>query len=782
MKKLFTNLSTVLILCFSTSINSQISYNNFVASVMNQVVADSVYKYERQLTGDTSCIIGGSAYTIVSRHYLTQGNIKAAQYILERFQSFGLTAWHQNINSTITNVLAKKTGNRFPNQYVVICAHYDDMPSGSIAPGADDNATGTATVIEAGRLLSGIDLPYTVLFAAWDEEERGLYGSKAYADTAYAHGDSIIGVLNFDMIGYDGNNDGALDINTNTGSVSLANDFKQVVNLYQPALVPQITFSLNGGSDHQTFQQRGYKAILSIEDNSDFTPFYHTVSDAYSTLNKPYFIKMVKAGIAALVTTAGDFRIIILHTPVVSGPDTGPRTAVAVIKSLYKIAAGSNLPRLYYKVNNGSLSYVNPSYSNLDTFKFAIPGQAINSTVNYYIAAQDSAGSLVATLPAGGSGISPPGTVPPAEWMQYEVANINIATIGSGTVSSNFPFATYYMDARTQYLYLASELNTESSDIIQIGFDVINADPGAMNNFSIKFQNTSLNSLTGFVTNGWTTCYSPALYTVQGTGWRTINLTQPFKYTGGNLLIEICYDNSAYTQHSTVRSTSASGKYWGRYGDLVSSSGCATTSWTTSTAPPGRANTRLTFRPDAYININLTVIPEGKYDSTLNVLSQKDTISAFLRSSSAPFNIIDSSKGAIDTLSFSGTFSFYNSPAGNYYLTVKNRQCIETWSKSGGESLVNNGVPVNYNFTSAADQAFGNNLILKGSKYCLYSGDIDQDGFITLVDVIPVYNDASGFVSGSYLLTDLTGDGTADLSDVSLSYNNSVNFISKVTP
>ena len=119
--------------------------------------------------------------------------------------------------------------------------------------------------------------------------------------------------------------------------------------------------------------------------------------------------------------------------------------------------------------------------------------------------------------------------------------------------------------------------------------------------------------------------------------------------------------------------------------------------------------------------------------------------------SRAPFNIIDSSKGAIDTLSFSGTFSFYNSPAGNYYLTVKNRQCIETWSKSGGESLVNNGVPVNYNFTSAADQAFGNNLILKGSKYCLYSGDIDQDGFITLVDVLPVYNDASGFVSGSYL-------------------------------
>lgn len=91
------------------------------------------------------------------------------------------------------------------------------MPSGNSTPGADDNASGTISAIEAARLLSGIDLPFTILFACWDEEELGLYGSKAYADTAYFRGDSIIGVLNFDMIAYDGNNDGALDINTNPG-------------------------------------------------------------------------------------------------------------------------------------------------------------------------------------------------------------------------------------------------------------------------------------------------------------------------------------------------------------------------------------------------------------------------------------------------------------------------------------------------------------------------------------------------------------------------------------
>jgi Zn-dependent M28 family amino/carboxypeptidase len=114
-----------------------------------------IVNFSLHIEKDTACIIGGSSYTIVSRHYLSQSNIKAAQYILERFQSFGLDAWYQNINSTIVNVLAKKPGNKFPNKYVIICAHYDDMPSGSTAPGADDNASGTSAVIEAARLMSG---------------------------------------------------------------------------------------------------------------------------------------------------------------------------------------------------------------------------------------------------------------------------------------------------------------------------------------------------------------------------------------------------------------------------------------------------------------------------------------------------------------------------------------------------------------------------------------------------------------------------------------------------
>lgn len=295
----------------STNLFAQITYNSYVNSIVNQVNTDSVYKYIRQLSGDTSCFVEGSSYTITTRHYSKQGNIKAAAYILERFQSFGLNAWYQNITSTLVNVLAKKTGTRYPNQYVIFCAHFDDMPNSNTAPGADDNASGTAAVIEAARLLSNVNLPYTIVFAAWDEEERGLYGSKAYADTAFRKGDSIIAVLNFDMIAYDSDNNGMLDINTNTASTPLANDYFQIVSIYQPMLLPQITTSLNGGSDHQSFQQKGYKAILAIEDNNDFTPFYHTLNDSYASLNKPYCLKMIRAGIAGVVTIAGDFRSIV---------------------------------------------------------------------------------------------------------------------------------------------------------------------------------------------------------------------------------------------------------------------------------------------------------------------------------------------------------------------------------------------------------------------------------------------------------------------------------------
>ncbi|MEZ4821552.1 MAG: hypothetical protein R2942_03710 [Ignavibacteria bacterium] len=111
---------------------------------------------------------------------------------------------------------------------------------------------------------------------------------------------------------------------------------------------------------------------------------------------------------------------------------------------------------------------------------------------------------------------------------------------------------------------------------------------------------------------------------------------------------------------------------------------------------------------------------------------------------------------------------------------MKSRNGLETWSKPGGQ-LYTAGSPFTYNFTTAASQAYGGNEILKNTKYCQYSGDVNQNGVIDLTDVILINNDASAFLSG-YVVTDINGDRYIDLSDIVIASNNASNFVSKVVP
>jgi len=178
-----------------------------------------------------------------------------------------------------------------------------------------------------------------------------------------------------------------------------------------------------------------------------------------------------------------------------------------------------------------------------------------------------------------------------------------------------------------------------------------------------------------------------------------------------------------------------------------------------------------------FIKVNLKILIEGIYFNLLNKMLRRDTVQLFLRDAIIPYAIRDSAKTVLDSNYFSGLLTFSNVPSGNYYLVVKHFSSVETWSKSGGESLISGFSTYNYDFTNSISNAYGNNLKLKGSKYCLYSGDINQDGFITLFDVIPIYNDAINYVTGRYIITDLTGDNIVDLTDVTLCYNNSTNFV-----
>lgn len=171
-------------------------------------------------------------------------------------------------------------------------------------------------------------------------------------------------------------------------------------------------------------------------------------------------------------------------------------------------------------------------------------------------------------------------------------------------------------------------------------------------------------------------------------------------------------------------------------------------------------------------NLNLTLNLEA-------CSPMQDTVTVLLRSVSAPYELVDSAKGYLNA---GGTVSLnFVKPVNgvNYYIVAKHRNSIETWSKTGGEVFTAGAL--SYDMTTSASQAYGNNQILVGSKYSVYTGDVDQSGNVDLTDIVGIYNDANLFVTG-YAVTDLNCNSIVDLTDLLFAYNNSSNFVSIQRP
>ena len=161
-------------------------------------------------------------------------------------------------------------------------------------------------------------------------------------------------------------------------------------------------------------------------------------------------------------------------------------------------------------------------------------------------------------------------------------------------------------------------------------------------------------------------------------------------------------------------------------------------------------------------------------------MSLSDTVNVYLHQSVSPFNTVDSTSTVLDSVTLKGMCFFSNAPTGKYYIEVRHRNALETWSRPGGDSLKKGGVTV-YDFTTDSTKAFGDNQTLVGTKYCLFSGDVVKDGSIDASDLIAVYNDAFNFATG-YINTDVTGDMIADSDDITIVYNNSLQFVAVIRP
>ncbi|MGB9665598.1 MAG: M28 family peptidase, partial [Ignavibacteria bacterium] len=426
--------------------------------IINSVRQDSLVYFVRELSGNVPTVVNGQTVTIVSRHKNNSANELAKDYIKQKLQSYGITTTVQNFSSTGNNVIGTQLGTQFPNRKFIICAHYDDMPSGSTAPGADDNASGTAAVIKAARILSQYSFPYTIVYALWDEEEQGLVGSNYYATQARNVNDSIVGVVNMDMIAYDSNNDGIVNVHNRAvaNSVELYQKMVEVnsqygINLNIVSYNPGSTYS-----DHASFWSKNYGAILLIEDDNDFNAYYHTTSDLVQYFNQPYYTKSAKLAIGTFATLAMNLNLQISHTPIASMTQSQPIVTTAQITTGLEIGTGISAPRLYYRTSTGSgfgsFNEVVGTNSGGSNFSFTIPAIPLGSIVQYYIAAQDANSTIVKTLPAGGGGFNPPGNVPPPTFYQFYITPLSIVLYDEANNINNWTSVSGWNTTTSKYV------------------------------------------------------------------------------------------------------------------------------------------------------------------------------------------------------------------------------------------------------------------------------------------------------------------------------------------
>ncbi|MEW5924123.1 MAG: M28 family peptidase [Candidatus Zixiibacteriota bacterium] len=226
----------------------------------------------------------------------SQADYDSRDWIYNKFVKFGYDSVMLDTftysSSQVHNIIAVKPGSLYPDHYVVIGAHKDAV---SVSPGADDNGSGTAGVLEIARVLKDIDTKMTFIFILFDGEEQGLNGAWHYANAAAAAGDSIVVMLNMDMIGFM-NNDNDVTL-YHSSDITYANLW---IDLADSLTAVNLTGHLSGtsaASDHYPFQQNGYDVVFSIEYN--FSSVYHTYRDSTSYMDFSYMARIVKGMLAA---------------------------------------------------------------------------------------------------------------------------------------------------------------------------------------------------------------------------------------------------------------------------------------------------------------------------------------------------------------------------------------------------------------------------------------------------------------------------------------------------
>ncbi|MDI6844839.1 MAG: M28 family peptidase [Candidatus Saccharicenans sp.] len=244
-----------------------------------------------------------------TRYALTDNCLQAAQYLYNYFLSLGLPVNFHDFTYSgylCRNVISEIRGQTYPEQVVIICAHYDSTSNQrwTLAPGADDNGSGTAAVMEAARLLISRPLDFTVRFILFSAEEQGLVGSLRYVQEKLNPAENIIAVINLDMIAYADLLPEDLDIIGDRSSGWLVEKISALTSVYGPLPPKKIIDPSFVYSDHASFWDRGIPAVCLIEDASVPNPYYHKTTDTVDTLDFEFYRQAVRSSLSGLAVLA----------------------------------------------------------------------------------------------------------------------------------------------------------------------------------------------------------------------------------------------------------------------------------------------------------------------------------------------------------------------------------------------------------------------------------------------------------------------------------------------
>ncbi|MHB8079991.1 MAG: M28 family peptidase [Candidatus Krumholzibacteriia bacterium] len=254
---------------------------------------------------------------IQSRFIRGAGNGLAADWLRAELAQLGYAArfdtflYSFNGESTLCrNVVAEAAGELHPDRFVVLGGHYDSYASGynvdprSLAPGAEDNASGAALVLAAARALAGLHWDLSVCFVLFSAEEQGLYGSRAFAARAAAVGDTLTAALVADMVSWHAVSPGLI-LDARTEHAWLAEEVAEALRTFT-TVSDSVQLSPTGlvASDHLPLGEAGVPAVLLIDRDWRAYPAYHTIFDTWPLIAGKT-VQGIGATRAAVATLAG---------------------------------------------------------------------------------------------------------------------------------------------------------------------------------------------------------------------------------------------------------------------------------------------------------------------------------------------------------------------------------------------------------------------------------------------------------------------------------------------